>query len=170
MTVLRELRAKGWEIEDSDIECALSEVYWPGRFEVLSKDPIFVLDGAHNAHGIRAAVEGIKELLPDKKLIFVMGVMADKDIDDMLPQILPFASEFITLTPHNPRSMISSDLAAKIERLGVKATAYGDIEEGVAAAIDKARDGRAVFALGSLYFSADVKNAAKKALNGKNEK
>ena len=167
MTALSELRRLGWEITDEDILAGLRDVYWPGRFEVLSKDPIFIQDGAHNAHGIRAAVQSIKELLPDKKIIFIMGVMADKDIDDMLPQILPFASEFIALTPNNPRSMKSVILAAKIEDMGVRATPYDTIEEGVAAAIKKASDGRPVIAIGSLYFSADVKNAAKRVLNAK---
>ena len=165
MTAVDTLVSKGWKIAEKDIISGLAKVYWPGRFEVLSKKPVFILDGAHNPHGIKAAAESIRKLLPGKKMVFVVGIMADKDIDDMLPQIVPLASEFITLTPSNPRAMESSALADKIRELGSKATPFASIEDGVKAAIELAGEDGIVFALGSLYFSSDVRKAAEKVIS-----
>lgn len=164
VTVLKQLREKGWKITDEHILEGLSSVYWPGRFEVLSENPLFIQDGAHNGHGITAAVKSIKELLPGKKMIFIMGVMADKDFEDMLDLLVPLASEFIAVTPDNPRAMKSDKLAEVIRSHGVKATAYDTIDDGVRAAIEKAGEDEVVFSIGSLYFSADIKNAAKRVL------
>ena len=158
------LRDKGWKITDENILDGLRNVYWPGRFEVLSQSPVFILDGAHNGHGIKAAADSLKEMFGNNKIIFVLGVMADKDIDDMLPLIAPLAKEVVTLTPHNPRAMDSEVLARKIEEYGVPATGYTDIDSGVAEAVRRAGDTGIICALGSLYFSDDVKNAAKRAL------
>ena len=164
MTAIDCLIEKGWKISEENILEGLRTVYWPGRFEILSRSPIFVLDGGHNAHGITAATESLRKLFPDRKMIFCMGVMADKDYDDMLDLMIPLAEEFFTMTPNNTRSLPAEKLAEQIRAKGIKATAYDTIDEGVAAAIREAGTDRIVCAIGSLYYSADVKNAARKAL------
>ena len=164
LTAVKKLREKGWNIKDGDVLRGFSSVYWPGRFEVLSRDPVFILDGAHNSHGIKAAVKGFDELLHGRKIVFIIGVMADKDIDKMLPLLLPYAKCFVTLTPNNPRAMDSVRLAELIRSLGAEAYPYSEIEEGVRAAVNMAQGDGAVCALGSLYYSADVKKAARNVL------
>ena len=65
---------------------------WKGRFEVLGKSPVFILDGAHNPHGIKAAAKSFKTYFPDKKIHFIVGAMADKDINAMMSLLVPLSA------------------------------------------------------------------------------
>ena len=146
-------------IRDRNIIDGLNSVKWPGRFEVLRKNPTFILDGAHNPHGIAATAKSLKEHFKDQKLTFVIGVMADKDVAGMMNTIAPLAKDFITVTPDNPRAMDAKELAGIIEKTGKPVTACSTIPEGVGLAISRAGKDGAVVALGSLYFSGDIRNA-----------
>lgn len=153
------LRTKGFIITDEQIKEGLASVSWPGRFELISKDPLFVLDGAHNPHGMKAAVESIKACLKEEKKVFLVGAMADKDVLQMMRMLCEVASEFICVTPNNPRAMDAKDLASLLCSCGAEAEAFQSIGEGVSAAMERAGKSGAVCALGSLYFSADVRTA-----------
>ena len=153
------LAANGWNITDDIIRGGIASTEWLGRFEVLGREPVFILDGAHNPSGMSAAADSFKTLFPRRRLVFVTGAMADKDIDGMYALITPRAKHFYTTTPHNPRAMPAKELAKHIEALGVKATACESFEEAVAAALKEAGKDGVVAALGSLYFSCDIRNA-----------
>ena len=84
ITALRVLRQQGWNIPESAIRTGLEQVSWPGRFELLRHSPAFVLDGSHNAHGMRATVQSLKDRFPGQKFVFLVSIMADKDVDEML--------------------------------------------------------------------------------------
>ncbi len=160
ITALEVLRAKGWKISDADIMTGLSQVYWPGRFEVLMNHPAFILDGAHNPHGIEATAESLKKHFGDKKIIFLVGVMADKDVGGMMSFITPLAKAFVTVTPHNPRAMKAEKLKEILSVYGKPVTASASIPDGVSEAIKQAGPDGIVCALGSLYFSGDIREAA----------
>lgn len=159
ITACRLLRQRGWNITDDCIHDGLAEVYWPGRFEVLLRSPVFVLDGAHNPHGIRATVESLKTHFGDKKLIFVIGVMADKDVETMAECVAPLAEIFYTARPNNTRSMSAADLAELLRRHGADAIPCDSVKAAVASALEHAGREGVVMALGSLYFSSDIRAA-----------
>lgn len=160
ITALRVLRGRGWRIPDEAIRQGLANVRWPGRFEVLRADPVFLLDGSHNAHGMRATVESLKARLPGQKFVFLLSIMADKDVDEMLDLLLPLADQFVTVTAHTPRALPAEELASRIAQRGGRAEAAGSISEGVRRAIALAGEGP-VCALGTLYFSGEVRQAFK---------
>ena len=159
ITVLVVLKEKGWKLSDGDIVTGLSRVYWPGRFEVLRHHPVFILDGAHNPHGIEATSDSLKSHFGDRKIVFLMGVMADKDVYAMVRFITPLAKSFVTVTPHNPRAMQAEKLKDILSVYGMPVTACAEIPEGVAEAIRQAGPEGVVCALGSLYFSGDIREA-----------
>ncbi len=159
ITALSVLAHKGWHITGQNIRDGLEQVQWPGRFEVLGQHPVFLLDGSHNPQGMAATICSLKELFPEQKFVFLLSIMADKDVDAMLQQLLPLAEQFFTVTADNPRAMPGEILADRIKAMGGKAEACASIPEGVAAAQGLAGyDGR-VCALGTLYFSGDVRRA-----------
>ncbi len=159
ITALSVLAHKGWHITGQNIRDGLEQVQWPGRFEVLGQHPTFLLDGSHNPQGMAATVDSLKELFPEQKFVFLLSIMADKDVDAMLELLLPMAEQFFTVTADNPRAMPGEVLAERIKALGGKAEVCASIPEGVAAAQGLAGyDGR-VCALGTLYFSGDVRRA-----------
>ena len=169
ITALRMLRKRGWDIPDPCIRSGLKKVKWPGRFEVLCRQPAFLLDGAHNAHGMQATVESLRLHFPGERFVFLMAVLADKDVDDMLFQLVPLARHFVTVTAPNPRAMSGRELAARLNLpgLGVQVTVAQSIPEAVPLARELAGDGP-VCALGTLYFSKDVRAAVEELEAGKN--
>lgn len=168
LTALRVLAKKGYNINEEHIREGFAETLWSGRFEILGKNPVFILDGAHNPHGMTAAANSLKALFPDKKIVFVTGAMADKDISGMYSLIVPISDIFYTTTPNNTRSMPKEQLAKEIEKIGGKAEYADDFEDAIRKALKRAGKDGVVAALGSLYFSNDIRNAYIKATSDEN--
>jgi len=159
VTALEVLREKGWKISADAIHRGLAQAKWAGRFEVLSQKPVFLLDGAHNAHGMRAAVESLELLLPGQKLILVLGILADKDADEMLDLLAPLAGQVFAVRPDSPRAMRAEDLCGLLAQRDIPAAPCESVELAVAAAVAAAGETGAVCALGSLYMSGAVRQA-----------
>ena len=165
ITALRVMRAHGWNIPESAIRTGLETVSWPGRFELLRHQPAFLLDGSHNAHGMRATVQSLKDRFPGQKFVFLISIMADKDVDEMLSLLAPLAVRFVTVAAHTPRAMPAETLAQHIRHYGCTAEAAASIEAGVARAVELGGKGP-VCALGTLYFSGDVRKAFAELVRG----
>ena len=162
ITAIEILREKGYRLSDNDIKEGIASVKWPGRFEILGRDPLFILDGAHNPQGMEVTAESLSCHLGSRdgrKIIFVTGVMADKDIDSMMFYIAPFAKAFIAVKPDYSRAMGSGELAEKLKRFGVPVIDCGTVENGVSEAFKMAGEKDIICAVGSLYFSAEVRAA-----------
>ncbi len=160
LTTLQVLRGRGWQISDDAIRQGLAEVTWPGRFQLLRKDPLFIVDGGHNPQCLEALENAIRTYLPDRKLVFLNGCMADKDYGEMFRWLLPYAQEFVTVTPQNPRALPAPDLAKYItDNLSATATPCDTVAEGVKTAIEKAGPDGVVCACGSLYMIGDIVEA-----------
>ena len=108
------LQRRGWGITENAIRAGLAQATWPGRFEVLSREPLLIVDGAHNPNGVEALVDTIRAYFPDQKINFVMGVMKDKDYHTMLRLIAPFAARFITELPDAHRALRPEALKSEI--------------------------------------------------------
>ena len=152
------LRQRGWSVSDEAVRQGLADTRWPARFEVLRRDPVFIVDGGHNPHGIRATAESLRRLFPGRKITFVTGVMADKDVEHILGLIVPLADQFFTVRPDNPRAMDAGELATRIEAMGAKATACTSVRDGVDRAIQAEGPHGVACALGSLYMSGEVRS------------
>ena len=152
------LRQRGWSVSDEAVRQGLADTRWPARFEVLRRDPVFIVDGGHNPHGIRATAESLSRLFPGRKITFVTGVMADKDVEHILGLIVPLADQFFTVRPDNPRAMDAGELAARIEAMGAKATTCASVQDGVDRAIQAEGPHGVACALGSLYMSGEVRS------------
>lgn len=157
ITVLELLGRKGWKITEDTIRLGLSQVRWPGRFEVLRRDPVFLLDGAHNAHGMAAAAESLRTLFPGRRAVFLLGLLADKDVSAMLDLLEPL--EVFTLRPASPRAMEAEALASLLAERGIPARACATAGEGVRSAVAAAGPDGVVCALGSLYLSGEIRRA-----------
>ncbi len=156
LTALEVLAAKGWNLPETAIRAGLEGVTWPGRFQLMRKNPLFIIDGGHNAQCLEALVGAIRDYLPGRKLTFLNGCMADKDYGEMFRMLAPYAREFVTVTPDNPRSLPAQELAKHLERYKLPVCACESVAEGVRTAIEHAgRDG-VVCACGSLYMISAI--------------
>ena len=128
---------RGWGISEDAIRAGLAQATWPGRFEVLSREPLLIVDGAHNPNGVEALVDTIRAYFPDQKINFVMGVMKDKDYHTMLRLIAPYAARFITELPDAHRALRPEQLKSEI-----RAYFDGPVEtaDSVTAAVQRAME------------------------------
>ena len=159
--VVDALRERGWNIPRESVIAGIEGVSWQGRFELVSKKPTFIVDGGHNPQCAEALFENVKEYLGDKKLVVLTGVLADKDFESMYADMATLTSEFVTVTPPNPRALSAKDLALYLSRFGKPVAFAESIEEGVRLAREKAGQNGAVLAYGSLYMVADIEKSAR---------
>ena len=162
------LIARGWKISEENIYDGIATVSWPGRFDIMRKDPLFIIDGGHNPQCIEALVKNIQDYLSGRRVIALTGVLADKDYADMYRPVMDLVEEFVCITPPNPRRLDANLLAQYLMQAGAKATACGSILEGVQTAMDKAGKDGAVLCFGSLYTIGDIRNALEE-LNTEND-
>ncbi len=128
------LRRKGFEISDSAIRKGLQNAVWPGRMAFISKKPVVLFDGAHNLHGVKALTSSLKQMFPNQKFIFVMGVLADKDYREMIAEFAPLAAHAVAVAPPNPRALAADELARNISPYVNDVYPADSIKKGIAEA------------------------------------
>lgn len=154
------LRTQGYRISDDDVREGIAKTVWPARFERLSTAPDFILDGGHNPQCLHAATAALREYYPGQKVVFLVGMMADKDTDHMLAEMASIAKSFVCIRPDSPRAMQPQLLAQQLtERFHLPACACGSVREGIAEATRQAGKEGVVCALGSLYLAGEVRAA-----------
>lgn len=159
LSVIDTLIEKGWQISEENIRAGLQDVRWPGRFDIVSRDPLFIIDGGHNPQCIEALVKNIQDYLAGRRVIALTGVLADKDYGNMYLSVLPLIQEFVCITPPNPRKLDSRELAQYLRGKGAAATACESIEAGVHTAISLAGREGVVLCFGSLYSIGAIRDA-----------
>lgn len=160
LKTLEILRKRGFDIPDKAVYDGFRAVRWQGRFEIIRKNPYFILDGSHNPQGLNAAVSSLDVYFPKKKCRFLVGVMADKDVSGIAKALIPKAESIITVKPDNERAMSADRLKSLLETLGAKNVSAADsIKDGVKALLDTAHDDSVCVCIGSLYLIADARRA-----------
>lgn len=156
LTTARVLQKRGWKITDEQIREGIESVRWPGRFELMRKDPMFIIDGGHNPQCIEALVKNIRDYLPGRELTVLTGVLGDKDFHCMYRDVAQYAKEFITITPANARALTAEKLADYLRQFGKPVTACDVVADGVRLAIEHAGKDGVVLCYGSLYMIGDI--------------
>lgn len=151
------LRKKGFLITDAAFREGVARAYIPARTEVISQDPLVLLDGSHNEESTRALSEILKKHLYHKNILAVMGLMKDKDRDAVLANLLPYFRSVICVSPSNPRALHGAALAEEIRSRGVDAVAMEDPVAGVRRAVHETDRFDALVVCGSLYLAGDVR-------------
>lgn len=159
---IRVLRTSGYRITTEQLKKGVEQAVWQGRFEQISKNPLFYIDGAHNEDGIQRLRESLQLHFAEKKKIGIMGVMEDKAYDSMLDLLLPLFEKIYTVTPDNPRALPATLLAGEIKKRGKQAIPEESVQQAVFQALqeaDKKGEQKMVVAFGSLYYLSEVKEA-----------
>lgn len=128
----------------------VAQARWPGRMELFPGPPRILLDGAHNPAGARALAEALADL-PRRRLILLLGVMGDKELDGILAPLLPLAQRIFTATPALPRALAAEDLARLCRERGYGAEPAGSIAEALVSACAAAQGDDLVLLCGSLF-------------------
>jgi dihydrofolate synthase/folylpolyglutamate synthase len=143
--------------DDDTVYQGLSQVKWPARLEIIGENPLVVIDGAHNVHGMKALAAALTKYWPHKKIIAVLGMLADKEREKALTIILPHIAEAIIARPDSDRAgdwQILADLCAKH---GVPARLFENIGGACVFAKSLAEPEDMILVTGSLYLVAEAR-------------
>ncbi len=154
--VLREGQVK---VPDDAIIEGLGHVSWPGRFEVLSRRPYLIVDGAHNQDSARKLAETLNEYFPQCPLHLVFGASNDKDIDGMFAELLPHAASVVLTRSRNPRSADPTRLADHAAKYGVRTLIAPDVSSALKETLARVGTEDVICITGSLFVVGDAREA-----------
>ena len=152
----------GYQLEEH-IEQGLSEAVWDGRMEIISEEPLFIIDGAHNPGAVKELRNSMDLYFTNRRITFIMGVLADKDFAQEAELIADKAENIITVTPNNSRALDGKKLAETLSVYHKNVQYMDDITKAVTSAMDYVRKGQTdmILAFGSLSHLKDIKQAVK---------
>ena len=157
MALLKACEEGKVSVSEEHIRAGLQKARIMGRFEFLQKEnPAVIIDGGHNPQCIQALVKNIQDYLAGRPLTILTGVLADKDYNCMYRNVEPYAKEFITVTPGNPRALNAHDLAQYLSQFGKPVTACDAVADGVRLAVEHAGKDGVVLCYGSLYMIGEI--------------
>ena len=151
------LRSRGWKLDRQAVEHGLYATAWPARFELVSEEPPFIVDGGHNPQCAESVRDNLLRYFPDRRRVLLVGVLGDKDYPALFEILNQAADEWVCVTPNSERALPAGDLAAWLERFGKPVTVCDSIPEGVDAAREKAGEEGMACAVGSLYMAGAVR-------------
>lgn len=142
------------EISESAVKNALKKTEWLGRFEVVHHDPLIIIDAAHNPQGAESLKENLQYYFPEKKMLGIFGVLADKGYNRIVETMLPHIDKWIAVTPNNPRALPAKRAAEVIREKGGVVTVTPSVQDAMKVALSEKTDGICIF--GSLTILNDV--------------
>ena len=162
IAALSVLRKKGWHISDADVLDGFADLRWPGRMEELGRRPLVIADGAHNGDSARRLREALLKYFEFRKAVLVVGVSADKNVDDIASELLPLASTVILTKSRHMRAAEPADMADAFTRPDIIVETTGSVKEALDRAREIASEEDLICATGSLFVVGEAIEAVKR--------
>lgn len=157
---LKMLEGLGVRLKEEKILKGIEQTTWPGRFEILGKKPPVIIDGAHNPDAVKRLMESVDFYFTNCPKIYIMGVLKDKAVEEMVSLCAERAKMIITVTPpKNERAMRAYDLAGIIRAHNPCVTAADSVEEALEEAILLSGGEAVILAFGSLSYLGRMREA-----------
>lgn len=130
--VIKVLQREGFAVSEKQLRGGLLQTQWPGRFELIGKKPLFIIDGAHNEGAAGRLAQSVRFYFADKRIIYIIGILKDKEYDKILRLTAPLAAHIITMTPpHHTRALPGYELAKEAEKYHNSVTVADSMQEAV---------------------------------------
>ncbi|MGL5151603.1 MAG: bifunctional folylpolyglutamate synthase/dihydrofolate synthase [Clostridium sp.] len=152
---------EGFGICNKDITESFRNIKWIGRLETIKAEPLVVIDAAHNIEGIIKLKENINKYYKYNNIYLIIGILADKQVGDMINCIAPIAKEIVALTPHNDRAELAYELESEIKKVNNKVVSYENYKEGFDYIYNKADKEDLIIITGSIYMIGDMRKIIK---------
>jgi len=146
----------GLEVAEHQIRFALKNINWMGRMQLLSSNPVIIVDGAHNLQGIETFTSNLAELFPSRKMLLVVSILADKDYVNMLKALCPFAKRFYISKNESDRAAEIIEQTSVVEAMGCEYKTAPTVKEAFQLAVRDADKDDIVIGAGSLYTVAEI--------------
>lgn len=166
LEVLSCLARCGYPVSETKLREGFSKTEWPGRFQILSKKPLFIIDGAHNEQAAKKLAQSIRFYFTNKRIIYIMGVLRDKEYERIVEETYRYAEHIITVTPpENKRSLEALTLAQTVREYHPAVTVADSLEEAVEMAYLLAGKEDVILCFGSLSYLGRIEELVKKELS-----
>lgn len=147
------LRRLGFELSEENVRKGMAGADWRGRFSVIHKDPVVVIDGAHNPAAATVLKESLETYFKGKNLYYIFGVFADKDYEKVIELTAPLAKRIVTVqTPDNPRALPAEALKKAVEKVNPNVTSADSVAKAVEEVKEMTTKDDVVIVFGSLSF------------------
>ena len=156
------LNRKYMNLGPEQIASGLKNTYWPGRLEIVSKDPTILLDGAHNLMAARNLARFLATNVSPRKIILVVGILDDKPYRQMLRALVPVCSSVIVTRPTIGRALDPQVLLPVINEMGKKAVVIGNVPDALRHAIRNSKPDQTICVAGSLYVVGEAQQEIEK--------
>ena len=158
ISAVEKLKEMGWKIESKAVRGALKNVDWRARLEIFERNPLTLLDVAHNPAGTKALVDALDELFPKKKIIFIFGVMADKDYASMLKEICRKATLILLTKPDYKRAADPELLKEVVIKQNKPYEIFPQVKQAYAFALKNAKSEDVICITGSHFMVGEFLN------------
>ncbi|TLZ71056.1 MAG: bifunctional folylpolyglutamate synthase/dihydrofolate synthase [Methanobacteriota archaeon] len=153
---VRELARMGIEVPDAAIASGFRETSWPGRLQIVRERPVVVVDGTHNAPGVPTLAASLRELFPEIRPTFVLGILDDKDLRAFADHLGPLASRLVLAKPDTPRAYAPEDIARAFAAHVPDPLIVPKVSDAVDRAISVAGPAGLVVVTGSIYTAGEA--------------
>jgi len=154
------LYGSGVAVSEQAIRAGLEQAVWEGRMERVALRPDIYLDGAHNPAAARILAAALREMRGQyRSLILVVGILADKDYQGILAELLPLADQVVVTRPHYARALDASRLGELVKQLHGSCSVTGGVGEAIVEAKRRASAEDLIVITGSLYVVGDARAA-----------
>lgn len=157
--VIDVLKQLGFPVSEAQLQKGLLQTEWPGRFSIVANKPLFIVDGAHNEDAAAKLAESIRFYFTNKRILYIIGMLRDKEYDKVLALTSPYAEHMITITPpHNARALSGYDLALTASAYHHSVTVADSLQEAVELSYLLAGQDKdaVIIAFGSLSFLGEL--------------
>lgn len=158
LTAVQKLRQLGWEVKDQAVRAGLKKTEWRARLEVFEEKPLVLLDVAHNPPGMKALIQALDELLPEKPIIFVFGVLEDKDHRSMLMELVRKAKFVVLTKPDYKRAAEPESLKEAVEQSGTPHEIILQVKQAYLSALKMAQADDVICVTGSHFVVGELLN------------
>jgi len=153
LTAIAELDKMGHRIEEAGIRKGIESVKWLCRMSIVSIEPLILVDGAHNEDGINSLHNALLKYFSNRKIIFVFGMLRDKDYTYAIKKLMPIAYHVVTTEPLNERALAASAVAEAVKPYCSKVVSEPDIKKAVEKAGKLYEKNCMICICGSLYLA-----------------
>lgn len=157
IAAVEELTAAGYPVDEQAFRIGIQETRFPGRFEILRREPDVVIDGAHTPEGMRLLKSAFHSHYPGVRPLLLLGVLGDKSYEALVGIVAPIAREVVCVSPQGNRALDPAVLASLVSSLGTAARPAPSITEGFRMLLEKATREDVILAAGSLYMIGPVR-------------
>lgn len=156
VAALEILSSQGFDISAADVARGLSQVKWPGRFQILRQHPTVLVDGAHNVASMRRLVDNIKAYFGHRRILLVLGTSCDKDIPGIINELVRLSPQVIVTQASHSRAAPPATLAAEFAMRGIEPETKETVTEAISRALALASKTDVICVTGSLFVVAEA--------------